>query len=88
MDRDAPQCHFHQLNVDIAPIPDCFVIDLPAGHPLTAIVPLFRTITPDEVACCRTTYAGNDGGSSTEHTAKNKKKPAAGAGRSAASPVH
>ncbi len=86
----------YQLNVDVPALPEEFAIDLPAGHALNNVVPLFRQIRAEEVAYFRATYSGNEGGSagagaaSGDHTAKNtKKKPAgaAGAGAGAAKPA-
>jgi methionine--tRNA ligase beta chain len=50
---------YHQLNVDHAPIPDRFELDLPAGHVLNQPTPIFREILDDEVASLRARFAGS-----------------------------
>jgi methionyl-tRNA synthetase len=36
----------HQLNLDHASIPDAFSLDIPVGHELNDVVPLFRPVCP------------------------------------------
>ena len=47
---------FHQLNLDHFDIPDTFAIDIGNGHEIGEPAPLFRTITPEEVAYFRGKY--------------------------------